>query len=198
MCPRNFGSEKIVCTLVRLPLHVSRSEILHFKHPHVSAVNRMATRTFREEKTSNNKAGSFFRLDFNVHTDVDNREIARARDKKTRKEKKEKHENFIAAVRKWEMQAATKVKISGSDKKVNRNTYDFSSIKRVTRKFLDVSRCSRAKQRRRNVQKSVLNEQRCCCWFFFLLILTYRYWFFFLPFSLPSRLSITWFYILFE
>ena len=65
------------------------------------------------------------------------------------------------------MQAATKVKISGSDKKVNRNTYDFSSIKRVTRKFLDVSRCSRAKQRQRKVQKSVLNEQSCCCWFFF-------------------------------
>ena len=65
------------------------------------------------------------------------------------------------------MQAATKVKISGSDKKVNRNTYDFSSIKRVTRKFLDVSRCSRAKQRQRNVQKSVLNEQSCC-WFFFV------------------------------
>ena len=33
------------------------------------------------------------------------------------------------------------------------NTYDISSIKRVTRKFLEVSRCSRAKQRQRNVQK---------------------------------------------
>ena len=163
----NFRSEKIVCTNIRPPLQVSRGEILHVKHPHVSAVNRLATRTFREEKTSNNKAGSFFRLDFNVYTDVDNRERARAKDKKTREKKKEEHENFIAAVRKWEMQAATKVKISGSDKKVNRNTYDFSSIKRVTRKFLDVSRCSRAKQRQRNVQKSVLNEQSCCCWFFF-------------------------------
>ena len=60
----------------------------------------MATRTFREEKTSNNKADSFFRLDFNVYTDVDNRERARAKDKKTREKKKEKHENFIAAVRK--------------------------------------------------------------------------------------------------
>ena len=163
----NFRSEKIVCTNIRPPLQVSRGEILHVKHLHVSAVNRLATRSFREEKTSNNKAGSFFRLDFNVYTDVDNRERARAKDKKTREKKKEKHENFIAAVRKWEMQAATKVKISGSDKKVNRNKYDFSSIKRVTRKFLDVSRCSRAKQRQRNVQKSVLNEQSCCCWFFF-------------------------------
>ena len=43
-----------------------------------------------------------------------------------------------------------------SEKKVNKNTYDISSIKRVTRKFLEASRCSRAKQRERNVQKSVL------------------------------------------
>ena len=50
---------------------------------------------------------------------------------------------------------------------VNLNTYNISSIKRVTRKFLEVSRCSRAKQRQRNVQKSVLN-------FFFLLILTFK------------------------
>ena len=35
----------------------------------------------------------------------------------------------------------------------NRNTYDFSSIKRVTRKFLDVSRCSRSKQQQRKVFK---------------------------------------------
>ena len=46
-----------------------------------------------------------------------------------------------------------KVKISGSEKIVNENTYDSSSIKRVTKKFLEVSRCSRAKQRQRNVQK---------------------------------------------
>ena len=51
------------------------------------------------------------------------------------------------------MLAATKVKMSGSGKKVNKNTHDSSSIKRVTKKFLEVSRCSRAKQRQRNVQK---------------------------------------------
>ena len=34
-------------------------------------------------------------------------------------------------------------------KKVNENTYDISSIK----KFVEVSRCSRAKQRQRIVQK---------------------------------------------
>ena len=45
------------------------------------------------------------------------------------------------------------VKMSGSEKQVNENTYDISSKKRVTKKFLEVSRCSRAKQRQRNVQK---------------------------------------------
>ena len=43
------------------------------------------------------------------------------------------------------------------EKKVNKNKYDISSIQRVTKKFLEVSRCSRAKQRQRNVQKSVLH-----------------------------------------
>ena len=51
------------------------------------------------------------------------------------------------------MLPATKVKMSGSEKKVNKNTYIISSMKRVTRKFLDVSCYSRANQRRRNVQK---------------------------------------------
>ena len=46
------------------------------------------------------------------------------------------------------MRAATKVKMSGSEKKVNRNTYNISSIKRVTRNFLEVSRSSRAKEKR--------------------------------------------------
>ena len=51
--------------------------------------------------------------------------------------------------------AATKVKMSDSEKKVNRNTYNISSLKRVTRKFLEVLHYSRAKQRQRNVLKSV-------------------------------------------
>ena len=51
------------------------------------------------------------------------------------------------------MLAARKVKMSGSEKKVNKNTYGISSKKRVTWKFLEVSICSRAKQRQRNVQK---------------------------------------------
>ena len=54
-----------------------------------------------------------------------------------------------------------KVKMSGSEKKVNENAYDISSIKRVTKKFLEVLRRSRAKQRQRNIQKSVLHVQSC-------------------------------------
>ena len=46
-------------------------------------------------------------------------------------------------------------------KKVNKNTYCIFSIKRVARMFLEVSRCSRAKKRQRNVQKSVLHVQSC-------------------------------------
>ena len=43
-----------------------------------------------------------------------------------------------------------KVKMSGSEKKkVNENTYDISSVKT----FGEVSRCSRAKQRQRSVEK---------------------------------------------
>ena len=50
-----------------------------------------------------------------------------------------------------------KEKMSGSEKKVNENTFDISSIK----KFLEVSRCSLSKQRQRNVQKSALHVQSC-------------------------------------
>ena len=46
-----------------------------------------------------------------------------------------------------------KVKMSGSEKKLNKNTYDLSLKKNETKKFLEVSHCSRAKQRQRNEQK---------------------------------------------
>ena len=58
------------------------------------------------------------------------------------------------------MLAATKVKVSGSEKKGNKNTYDISFIKRVTGKFLGVLRCSHAKQRQRNVQKKCAARAR--------------------------------------
>ena len=78
------------------------------------------------------------------------------------------------------------------EKKVNEHTNDISFKQRVTsEKFLEVSRCSRAKQRQRNVKKIVLHVQSS-----FLLIrpivLFHRS-----P-PLPSPLSITRFYVLFE
>ena len=74
----------------------------------------------------------------------------------------EQHENVVAAVTKWEMLAAqTQGENERQWKKVNENTYDIFSIKRVTNKFLKVSRCSRAKRQQRNVQKSVLHMQSC-------------------------------------
>ena len=84
-----------------------------------------------------------------------------------------------------------KVKMSGSDKKITR-TYDISSIKRLTKKVLEVSRCGCAKQRQRNIQKKVC----CTCKVAFLLI-TPIVVFHRSP-ALPSPLSITRFYILFE
>ena len=140
---------------VRPPIHVSRGEILHFKYTRVSAVNRIATRTLRDKKQQQ-RSRIFHSTQFNVYIGEDNRERARDRDKKQRRpiSFEEKHENFIAAVRKREMLAATKVKKSGSEKKkANRMAYNICSIKRVTRKFLEVSRCRRAKQRQRNLQK---------------------------------------------
>ena len=76
-------------------------------------------------------------------------------------------------------------------KKVNKNTYDISSIKRVTRKFLEVSRCSRAKQRQRNVQRKCAARAK-------LLFLLIRPIFVFSPCSLLSLLIIRRFYILLE
>ena len=72
--------------------------------------------------------------------------------------------------------------------KVNGNT-NISSIKRVTKTFLEVSRCSRAKQLQRNVQKKVC----CTCKVAFLLIRPIVV--FHRSPALPSSLSITLFYI---
>ena len=78
------------------------------------------------------------------------------------------------------------------EKKVNEHTNDISFKQRVTcEKFLEVSRCSRAKQRQRNYKKLC-----CTCKVAFLLIrpivLFHRS-----P-PLPSPLSMTRFYVLFE
>ena len=60
-----------------------------------------------------------------------------------------------------------KVKMSDNEKKVNEKTYYISSIKRVTKTSLEVSRCSRAKQRSEEMYKKVC----CTCKVAFLLIL---------------------------
>ena len=85
-----------------------------------------------------------------------------------------------------------KVKMSSSEKKVNENTYDISSIKRVTKKFLKVSRCNRVKQRQRNVQKKCAAHAKLLFLLIRLIVVFHRS-----P-ALPSPLSITRFYILFE
>ena len=80
-------------------------------------------RTFREKKQQQSRV--FFDIIFDVYTHVGNRERVRASDCKQRRRisLQEKHENVIAAVRKWEMLAASKVKMSGSEKiKSERNT----------------------------------------------------------------------------
>ena len=59
---------------------------------------------------------------------------------------------FCSGGEKMTIAAATGAKMSDND---------IFSIKRVTRKFLDVLRRSRAKQGQRNVQKSVLHVQSC-------------------------------------
>ena len=63
-----------------------------------------------------------------------------------------------------------KVKMSSSEKNLNENTYEISSKKSVTKKFLEVSRCGRVKQRQKNVQKKCAARA---------------------PSALPSPLSIT-------
>ena len=79
------------------------------------------------------------------------RQRARARDKKKKNKRRhflleKQHENFEVAMRKSEMLAATKVKMSGSEKKSKQtknkkhnNMYDISSIKRVARNVLEFS-----------------------------------------------------------
>ena len=104
----------------------------------------------------------------------------------------EQQENFVEVVAKWEGHQG-KVKMSRSEKKKrNENTYDISSIKRATKNFQEVSRCSHAKQWQRNVQKQCAARAK-------LLVLLIRSIVVFQhsP-ALPLLLTITRFYILFE
>ena len=179
MHSRNFGSDKIVLTYVRPPLHVSRGETLHFKHPAFFCGKSHGHRDFKREterKNNNNnkKAESFVRLNFNVYINVDNQERAKARNTQQRRpiSLEEKHQNFTAAVRKWEMRGATKVKMCGNQKKWV-GTHNISCITCIVVETI-AKRCTK----------------RCCTCkvVFFFYLCHCLYWFF----------SITRFSILFE
>ena len=75
---------------------------------------------------------------------------------------------------------------------MNDNTYDIPSIKRVTKKLLEVLRCSRGKQRQRNVQKKCATLAKLLFLLIRLIIVFHR------SLALPSPLYITQFHILFE
>ena len=127
---------------------------------------------------------------------------ARERPRKRARDKKQRRHFFVERIT-WKfcsggnkMRNASrhqcKEKMSGSEKKVNKKTYDISSIKRLTKKFLEVSRCSRAKQRQRNIGKKWAARAKLL----FLLIKPIAV-FHHSP-ALPSSLSITRFYSFFE
>ena len=80
--------------------------------------------------------------------------------------------------------------MSGSEKKLNKNTYDLSFKKHETKKFLEVSHCSRAKQRQRNVQKKFATPAKFAFWLIRPIVVFHR--------SLALPLPFTRFYILFE
>ena len=82
-----------------------------------------------------------------------------------------------------------KVKMSSSEREHVRHFLH----KRVTKKFLEVSSCSRAKQRQRNVQKYCAARAKLL-----LLIRPILLFFTFFRRCMPSPLSITRFYNLFE
>ena len=62
------------------------------------------------------------------------------------------------------------IKLTAAIKKknVNRNTFNISTthVKRLTMKFIEVSRCSRAKQRQGNVQKKKKKKRAALAKFF--------------------------------
>ena len=72
------------------------------------------------------------------------------------------------------MLAATWVKMRDSGKEVNRKKYNISSTKYVTRKLLEVSRCSCAKQRPRNVQKKCAESAKLLFCLLDLLLFFHR------------------------
>ena len=80
--------------------------------------------------------------------------------------------------------------MSGSEKKLNKNTCNLSFKKHETKKFLEVSHCSCAKQRQRNVQKKFATPAKFAFWMIRPIVVFHR--------SLALPLPFARFYILFE
>ena len=79
-----------VSTSEGLPIHVSQSEILHFKHPHVSAVNRIPTKTTKPSL-------SFDQILMSALTWITEKDLEREiKNKGDQFRRKKKHENCIA------------------------------------------------------------------------------------------------------
>ena len=115
------------------------------------------------------------------------RQRARSRDKKKIRRRislEEQNENFIPAVRKWELLAAFNVKMSDSEmKKANRNTSykmfcKHNDVFSIERCYLEVSRCN-------DNDKEMYKKVCCTCKVVFLFLLVGPINFF-LPLSLPS------------
>ena len=91
----------------------------------------MASRTFGWKKQQQRKNESFFRLNFNVYINVENKERARASRTKNSGEQfrwKKKNETYMAVVRKWEMIAVTKVKMSCIEQEHKRTAFPSQNV----------------------------------------------------------------------
>ena len=122
-------------------------------------LNRIASLTLEIQTTTTKPILYFDLISMSALTWITEKELER--DKKQRRpiSLKEKHKNF---------KKGGNASCHRGENERQRKKSQQEHIKHVTRKFLEVSGCSRAKQRQRNVQKkkSVLHEKS---WFFLLI-----------------------------
>ena len=118
-------------------------------------MNPLASRTFRD-KNNNNKADCLLRLNLNVFIDVDNRKRARVKGKQQGDQFRLKKNITILHI----TAVIKRGNVSGhqSEKERQRKKSEQEHIKRVTRKFVGVTRCSRAKQN--DMQNKNFSEMR--------------------------------------
>ena len=151
MHPRNFGSHMTIRPPARPPIRPQHRHANVKKNSNNRYGNPNATQGFiwQEnawppgllERKNNNKVVSSSTL-FLMCTLTWNRERVRVSDCKQRRRisLQEKHENVMAAVRKWEMLAASKVKMSGSEKiKRERNTSNKIFVEYIRQFLLDTN-----------------------------------------------------------